>query len=92
MILSFKDADAKELFENGTNKRWASIQAVAVRKLDQIETAFSLSDLRNPPGNRLEALKGDRIGQHSIRVNEKYRICFVWEMDGAHNVEIADYH
>lgn len=92
MIQSFKDADTKELFETGFSRRWASIQAAALRKLDQIETAIVLSDLRVPPGNRLEQLKGDRAGQHSIRVNRQYRICFVWTVDGAHEVEIADYH
>ena len=68
------------------------IQAVALRKLDQIETAINLSDLRVPPGNRLEALKRNRIGQHSIRINDQYRICFVWRVDGAYEVEITDYH
>jgi proteic killer suppression protein len=92
MIQSFKDADVKELFETGVNKRWASIHAAAIRKLDQIETANKLIDLRVPPGNRLEPLKGDRAGQHSIRINKQYRICFVWRVDGAYEVEIADYH
>jgi proteic killer suppression protein len=92
MIQSFKDASTRELFETGFSKRWASIQATAIRKLDQIETAVSLNDLRSPPGNRLETLKGDRAGQHSIRINKQYRICFVWKVDGAHEVEIADYH
>jgi len=92
MIQSFKDADTKELFESGANKRWAGIQNVARRKLDQIEASIHLSDLRMPPGNRLEALKRDRKGQHSIRINDQYRICFTWKSDGAHEVEIADYH
>jgi proteic killer suppression protein len=92
MIQSFKDEDTRELFETGSSKRWAAIRVVARRKLDQIETAINLSDLRVPPGNRLEALKGDRAGQHSIRINDQYRICFVWKVDGAHNVVIADYH
>jgi proteic killer suppression protein len=92
MIQSFKDAGTKELFETGVSKRWANIQAVARRKLDQIETAINLSDLRIPPGNRLEALKRDRNGQHSIRINDQYRICFVWKVDGAYEVEITDYH
>ena len=61
-------------------------------KLDQLEASISLNDLRVPPGNRLEALKGSRIGQHSIRVNDQYCICFVWKEDGAHEVEITDYH
>jgi len=92
MIQSFKDADTKKLYETGSNKRWAAIQTVARRKLDQIEASINLSDLRFPPGNRLEALKRDRNGQHSIRINDQYRICFIWEEDGAHLVEIADYH
>ncbi|MGH9600543.1 MAG: type II toxin-antitoxin system RelE/ParE family toxin, partial [Terracidiphilus sp.] len=83
---------ARKLFETGFSKRWAAIRAVARRKLDQIETAVNLSDLRVPPGNRLDPLKGDRAGQHSIRVNDQYRICFIWKVDGAHEVEIADYH
>jgi proteic killer suppression protein len=65
---------------------------VALRKLDQIEASLNLSDLRIPPGNRLEALKGTRSGQHSIRINDQYRICFIWKRDGAHEVEITDYH
>ena len=92
MIQSFKDADTKKLYETGSNKRWAAIQTVARRKLDQIEASINLGDLRFPPGNRLEALKRDRTGQHSIRINDQYRICFIWEEDGAHLVEITDYH
>lgn len=74
------------------SRRWAAIAPVALRKLDQMEAARTLNDLRVPPGNRLEALKGDRTGQHSIRINDQYRICFVWKVDGAHDVEITDYH
>jgi proteic killer suppression protein len=92
MIQSFKDADTMELFETGSNRRWATIRAIALRKLDQIEAATHLNNLCVPPGNRLELLKGDRIGQHSIRINDQYRICFFWKDDGAHDVEIADYH
>jgi proteic killer suppression protein len=92
MIQSFKDDWTKELYESGSGRHWATIRAVAQRKLDQIDTSGSLNDLRTPPGNRLEALKGDRSGQHSIRINDQYRICFVWKDDGAHDVEIADYH
>jgi proteic killer suppression protein len=84
MIQSFKDAATKELYESGTGKRWTSIKAVALRKLDQLEASINLSNLRIPPGNRLEALKGNRTGQHSIRINDQYRICFVWKDDGAH--------
>jgi proteic killer suppression protein len=92
MIQSFKDAGTRELFESSSSRRWASIRASAQRKLDQLDASSSLDDLRTPPGNRLEALKGDRSGQHSIRINDQFRICFVWKNDGAHDVEIADYH
>ena len=93
MIQSFKDEDTAELFQARKNRRWRSIEAVALRKLDMINAADILTDLRVPPGNRLEALSGDREGQHSIRVNDQYRICFVWKDDGAaHEVEIVDYH
>lgn len=92
MIQSFRDSDTRELFETGTCRRWINVQQVAKRKLDQLETANQLADLRVPPGNCLEALRGDRAGQNSIRINDQYRICFVWKTDGAHDVEIADYH
>jgi toxin HigB-1 len=92
MIQSFRDADTQALFEARSNRRWAAIQSVALRKLDQMEAATTLNDLRQPPGNRLEALRGDRAGQYSIRINSQYRICFIWKEDGAHEVEIADYH
>lgn len=92
MIQSFKDADTQQLFEARSNKRWAAIKAVALRKLDQIEASSNLTDLSVPPGNRLEALKRDRAGQHSIRINDRYRICFTWKTDGAHEVEVTDYH
>ena len=92
MIQSFKDSDTQQLFETRSNKRWAAIKTVALRKLDQIEASINLNDLRIPPANRLEALRGDRKGQHSIRINDQYRICFLWRADGAHRVEITDYH
>jgi proteic killer suppression protein len=92
MIQSFKDRDTRELFETGFSRRWANIQAIARRKLDQLEATGNLNDLRTPHGNRLEALKGDRAGRHSVRINDQYRICFVWKVDGAHEVEITDYH
>ena len=92
MIQSFRDADSNQLFEGRSNKRWAAIKEVALRKLDQIEACINLIDLRIPPGNRLEALKGDRVGQHSVRINDQYRVCFIWKTDGAHAVEITDYH
>jgi proteic killer suppression protein len=92
MIQSFEDADTKELFEMGKNKRWRAVQEVAKRKLDMVEAAINLMDFRIPPGNQLEALKGDRKGQHSIRIHDQYRVCFVWKEDGAHSVEVVDYH
>jgi toxin HigB-1 len=92
MIQSFKDGATQELFENRSNKRWSAIAKVALRKLDQIEAAQNLNDLRVPPGNKLEALKKDRAGQQSIRINDQFRICFIWEADGAHQVEVTDDH
>ncbi len=92
MIQSFRDAGTKQLFENRSSRRWAAIASAALRKLDQLEASTSLTDLRVPPGNRLEALKGDRKGRHSIRINEKYRVCFFWKPDGAYEVEVTDYH
>ncbi|HEX7359516.1 MAG TPA: type II toxin-antitoxin system RelE/ParE family toxin [Bryobacteraceae bacterium] len=92
MIVSFRDPDTQTLFETGKNRRWAAIGKVAIRKLDQMEASSGLNDLKTPPGNRLEALTGNRAGQHSIRINDQYRICFVWKADGAHDVEIVDYH
>ena len=92
MIASFKDADTFTLFTSRKSRRWANIAKVALRKLDQMEAAVSLEDLRIPPANRLEGLKGDRKGQHSIRINDQYRLCFCWKADGAHDVEITDYH
>jgi len=90
VIQSFRDADSNQLFEGRSNKRWAAIKEVALRKLDQIEACINLIDLRIPPGNRLEALKGDRVGQHSIRINDQYRICFIWKTDGAHEVALCE--
>jgi toxin HigB-1 len=92
MIVSFKDADTQQLFTKGKNRQWTNIAKVALRKLDQIQASKDLEDLRVPPGNSLEALKGERKGQHSIRINDQYRICLVWKVDGAHDVEIVDYH
>ncbi len=92
MIKHFSDDDTADLFETRRSRRWKSIESVALRKLDQLDVAVSLNDLRVPPGNRLEALSGDREGQHSIRINDQYRLCFVWTDDGVRDVEIADYH
>jgi proteic killer suppression protein len=93
MIKSFRCKATEALF-NGEKpaKQLRPIAKVALRKLDMIDYADELGDLRAPPGNRLEALKGERRGQHSIRINGQWRICFVWQVDGAYDVEIVDYH
>ena len=92
MIVSFKDADTKALAAGRRVRRFVNIEVVARRKLRQLQIVGRLDDLRVPPGNRLEALKGDRGGQHSIRVNDQYRVCFRWTAAGAEEVEIVDYH
>ena len=93
MIRSFADKDAEALFRGRfARKLPADIQRVAQRKLRQIHAAEDLADLRVPPGNRLESLKGDRAGQHSIRINDQWRVCFVWRDGGAEDVEMVDYH
>ena len=93
MILHFKDAKTHEFWQYGTGSGVpADILRVAMRKLKQLDDAGSLEDMKVPPGNRLEALKGDRSGQFSIRINDKYRLCFSWEGGNAFNVEIVDYH
>ena len=92
MIKSLKCADTRKLFETGKSKRFGSIAKVATRKLAQLEAAATLEFLRSPPGNRLEALASDRKGQHSIRVNDQWRICFRWTDAGPEDVEIVDYH
>lgn len=91
-IVSFVCRDTEELYGTGSSKRFGNIAAVTVRKLDYLHAAADLGDLRSPPGNRLEALKGDRNGQHSIRINDQWRICFVWTEAGPTRVEICDYH
>ena len=92
MIASFRCADTQALAVGASVRRFVSIAVIARRKLRQLEIAGRLDDLRVPPGNRLEALKGDRAGQYSIRINAQWRICFQWSAAGAHNVEIVDYH
>jgi proteic killer suppression protein len=92
MIVSFNDADTEALAQGLRVPRFLEIESVARRKLRQMQIAASLEDLRIPPGNRLEALKGDRAGLYSIRVNDRYRVCFRWTNAGAENVEIVDYH
>ncbi|NCT66987.1 MAG: hypothetical protein GXC76_04990 [Rhodanobacteraceae bacterium] len=92
MIRTFADKDSKALFEGRRIRRWQAIEAVAMRKLAMLNRAAKLEDLRIPPANRLEALKGDRSGQYSIRVNDQFRICFAWKGGDAYDVEIVDYH
>ena len=92
MIHSFNCLDTEALFNSRIVARFRNIERVARRKLLQLHAATALASLRIPPGNQLEALKGDRKGQHSIRVNDQWRVCFVWKEDGAHQVEIVDYH
>jgi proteic killer suppression protein len=92
MISSFKCKDTQELYETGENKRFSSIARSALRKLDMIAAATMVDTLRVPPGNRLEQLSGKRKGQWSIRINDQWRICFVWSGSNAENVEIVDYH
>ena len=91
MIKSFRDRDTERLHGGKPVKRFQAVREAALRKLDMLDAARQICDLRSPPGNRLEALSGDRKGQYSIRVNEQWRICFTWN-DGAENVEIVDYH
>ena len=97
VIVSFKDEGTEDVFDGRDTKKARKacprdLWRVARRKLDQINQAAELDDLRAPPGNRLEALKGDREGQHSIRIDNRYRVCFVWMEGGAEEVEIVDYH
>jgi proteic killer suppression protein len=92
MIVSFKSADTAALANGRRVRRFANIESIARRKLRQLQIAKQLHDLRVPPGNRLELLKGDRAGQHSIRVNDQFRVCFRWTVAGAEDVEIVDYH
>ena len=92
MIVSFRDSDAEKLVGGRRVQRFVSFEAVARRKLRQLQIAGRLDDLRVPPGNRLEALQGDRAGQYSIRINDQYRVCFRWTAAGAEDVEIVDYH
>ena len=92
MIKTYRNTDTKDLFEGRRVKRWISIEAVAMRKLAMLARASTLEDLRIPPANRLEALKGDRKGQYSIRINDQFRVCFQWKDGDAYDVEIVDYH
>ena len=92
MIKSFACKDTEKVFKRERSRKFANLYDVALRKLLALHAARELGDLRIPPGNELEALKADRAGQHSIRVNKQFRICFVWKDGNAENVEIVDYH
>lgn len=93
MIKSFQDKETRKHFEGRKSKAVPqNLRRNALKKLSQLHFAEDINDLRVPPGNRLERLSGDRKGQHSIRVNDQYRVCFVWEDGNAHDVEIVDYH
>ena len=92
MIRSFKCAETEALSKGERVRRFVNIASVAQRKLRQLQVAGRLDDLRVPPGNRLEALKGNRSGQHSIRINDQWRVCFRWSAAGADDGEIVDYH
>lgn len=91
-IRSFRCRDTEALFDGVAVRRFGAWSATALRKLAMLHRAADLTDLRVPPGNRLEALSGDRRGQHSIRINDQWRICFVWTVGGPFDVEIVEYH
>ena len=92
MIHSFSCADTEDLFNSRPSKKFKNIERIARRKLLQLHAVTVLLDLRIPPGNMLESLRGNRKGQYSIRINNQWRICFKWKEDGAYSVEIVDYH
>jgi proteic killer suppression protein len=91
-IRSFRCADTQAIYDGKHPRRFRNIEAVAQRKLQMLDDAVELRDLRSPPGNRLEMLTGNRAGQHSIRINDQWRVCFVWTDAGPEGVEIVDYH
>jgi proteic killer suppression protein len=92
VIRSFRCAETERLHHRQPSRRFRAVEGVARRKLRQLDSATQLRDLAAPPGNRLEALRGERKGQHSIRINDQWRLCFVWRDGNAHDVEIVDYH
>ena len=92
MIRNFWCPETRRLFETGKSRRFSGITKTALRKLDQLDNVTKLQSLAIPPGNHLEALKGDRLGQFSIRINQQWRICFRWSDEGPEDVEIVDYH
>ena len=91
-IRSFRCPDTEAIYEGKSPRRFRNIEYVAQRKLQMLDDAMELRDLKSPPGNRLEALSGDRAGQHSIRINGQWRVCFTWTAAGPENVENVDYH
>jgi proteic killer suppression protein len=93
MIAGFKDAETEKIWLGKRSRRIpANLHVSALKKLYMVAAAARLEDLKVPPGNRLESLRGDRKGQHSVRINDQYRVCFVWRDGNAHDVEITDYH
>ena len=92
MIRSFRDKKTERFFSGEMVKEFSGFRKAAERKLTMLENASDLKDLLSPSGNRLEILKADRVGQHSIRINDQWRICFVWKADGPYEVEVTDYH
>lgn len=92
MICSFASPETEALFQSLRVRRFVNIERIARRKLLQIHASVELENLRIPPGNHVEGLKGNRAGQHSIRINDQWRVCFFWRKDGAYEVEIVDYH
>ncbi len=92
MIRGFRDRKTERFFSGEMVKKFSGFRKAAERKLTMLDNASDLKDLLSPPGNRLEMLKADRVGQHSIRINDQWRICFIWKADGPYEVEITDYH
>lgn len=92
MIRTFADSETEKVFQHRHSRRYAAFERVALRKLRQIHVVSTIEELREPPGNRLERLKGDREGQWSLRISDQFRICFEWRDVDAFNVEIVDYH
>ncbi len=92
MIATFADEETRKVYKTGKSRKFGNIARVAARRLGDLDFAIKLDDLKNPPGNRLEKLKGSRVGQYSLWINDQYRICFRWAGDSAHDVEIVDYH
>jgi proteic killer suppression protein len=92
VITTFADEETRKIFDGKRSRRYAVLQRVMERKLRMLNRARTVDDLREPPGNRLERLRGDRAGQYSIRVNDQFRVCFEWRDDNAYEVQIVDYH